>query len=92
MVFRVVWLAVAVFGAVFVAMGRRVYVDEDWEDGQWWGFESFFALRGHLFIWLFPATRGPHTRRHERTNAMLVMLWGLALVALGLLMAAYEMR
>ncbi len=89
-VFALLWLVVAAVGAALVAMALRVFLDEDWESADWWAFDSYFALRGMVFSFLFPALRGPHTRRAERVNGFVVALWGVFLVILGIGLCWYE--
>jgi len=89
-VFALVWLAVAVVGIAAITMALRIYRDEDWETGDWWAFTSYFALRGLVFMFLFPTIRSPHTRHAERVNAVVVMIWGAVLVALGVGLVWYE--
>jgi hypothetical protein len=84
------WAVVALFGAVFFVMGRRVFIDADWETGEWWALSSWLAGRGMIFAFLFPVARTEHTRRGERWNAFIVMLWGLVLFGGGAFMTIYE--
>jgi hypothetical protein len=88
--FAIVWVLVALFGGMLVAMGRRVYIDEEWEAGDWWAFDSHTLGRGMLFMFMFPITRTPHTREAERRNALYVMAWGAFLLLLGIALALYE--
>lgn len=91
--FVVLWLAVTAFGLAVIAMGRRVYSDPDWEAGDWWAFDSWLMLRGLVFAVLFPTARDRRaTRRAERCNATLVVLWGVLLVAVGVALLWYEVR
>lgn len=83
------WAFLAFFGFECALIGRRVLVDPDWENGDWWVLSSWFALRGAIFGFLFPVVRTEHTRRQERTNALWIMLWGLILLGLGVTMAIY---
>ena len=32
----IAWMLVAIVGLLCLVMGRRVFIDEDWEDGEWW--------------------------------------------------------
>jgi len=89
-VFALVWLAVAAVGAMCCTMALRVFIDDEWEAGDWWAFDSWLLLRGVLFTFLFPVTRAAHTRRAERVNAALVMVWGALLLAGGAALAWYE--
>jgi hypothetical protein len=84
------WALVAVFGGLCVIMGRRVFVDADWETGEWWALSAWYGGRGMIFAFLFPVARTEHTRRGERWNAAIVVLWGLLLFAGGLFMTVYE--
>jgi hypothetical protein len=84
------WLILAVFGVFCLLAGRRVLIDPDWESGDWWVLSSWVALRGAVFGFLFPVVRTEHTRAQERTNALWIILWGLVLVAIGLMMVMYE--
>jgi hypothetical protein len=83
------WAVVALFGAVCIVMARRVFVDADWESGEWWALSSWLGLRGMIFAFLFPVARTEHTRRGERWNAVVVMLWGLVFLAGGAFMTVY---
>ncbi len=84
------WAVVALFGAVFFVIGRRVFIDDDWETGEWWALSSWLGGRGMIFAFLFPVARTEHTRRGERWNAFLVMTWGVVLLAGGIFMTVYE--
>ncbi len=86
----IAWAFVAVFGVLCLAAGRRVLIDPDWEDGDWWVLSSWLALRGLVFGFLFPVVRTEHSRDQERTNAIWVTLWGLLLAGIGVAMAIYE--
>ncbi len=88
--FALAWAIVAAIGAVVAVMGRRVFVDADWETGEWWALSSWFAMRGMIFAFLFPVARSEHTRRGERWNALVVMLWGMLLFGGGIAMTIYE--
>ncbi len=89
-VYALGWAIVALFGALCVVMARRVFVDDDWETGEWWALSAWYGGRGMIFAFLFPVARTEHTRRSERWNAAIVFVWGLALCAGGIFMTVYE--
>jgi hypothetical protein len=84
------WAIVALIGALFFFIGRRVFADDDWESGDWWALSAWYGGRGMVFAFLFPVARADHTRRSERWNAFIVMLWGVALFGGGAFMTVYE--
>ena len=84
------WAVVALIGALFFMMGRRVFVDDDWEMGDWWALSAWYGGRGMIFAFLFPIARSDHTRRSERWNAFFVILWGIVLFGGGAFMTVYE--
>jgi len=76
----VLWVAVAALGLLGIVMAQRVYRDDDWDRPGWWARRS---VVGALFSFAFPVTKGAHTRRAERTNAAIVMIWGAVFVVAG---------
>ena len=88
--YSIAWGALGVVGLVAFVLGRRVWIDPDWESGDWWALASWISIRGAVFGFLFPVVRTDHTRRQERRNAAWVMGWSGALALIGIVMALWE--
>lgn len=88
--FSLVWAAIGALGLVVFVMGRRVWVDPDWENGDWWALSSLVLLRGTIFGFLFPVVHTDHTRREERVNAAWVMGWSGFVVLVSVVMVLWE--
>lgn len=85
-----IWAAIGALGLVAFVMGRRVWTDPDWEDGDWWALSSLIVARGAIFGFLFPVVHTEHTRHEERVNAAWVMGWSGLVMIVSIIMTLWE--